>query len=340
MKADRLLSILLQLQARGRLTSQNLAKRLEVSMRTIHRDMEALSAAGVPVFALRGAQGGWKLDENWRTQVPGLDETELRAFLMAQPQVIGDRRLAAAAERGLGKLLAAMPSALREQAASMRQRLYVDATSWRSTPEDLLALPVIQDGVARDRKLSFVYAGRGYGGEPPRSGPRERIVDPLGLVVKGSTWYLVARSDKEPRTFRVSRISKAKLLNNSAERPAHFDLEKYWKESTRQFEKQLPGCEVVLRLKTDTAEELRKWIGVNAVRTAKPQRQGWTLARVVFDDDRHAQFVVQGLGASAEVVAPVDLRDRVLSSAAGVLRQGEAKRRGAEMRAGSKNGAG
>ena len=321
MKADRLLSILLQLQARGRLTSQQLAKRLEVSMRTIHRDMEALSTAGVPVFALRGSQGGWKLDENWRTQVPGLDETELRAFLMAQPQVIGDRRLAAAAERGLGKLLAAMPSALREQAASMRQRLYVDATAWRSAPEDLSALPLIQDAVARDRRLSFIYAGRGYGGEPPHSGPEERIVDPLGLVVKGSTWYLVARSNKEPRTFRVSRISTAKLLNTSAERPAQFDLEKYWKESTQQFEKKLPGCEVVLRLKTETAEELKKWIRVNAVRTAKPQRQGWTLAKVVFDDDRHAQFIVQGLGASAEVVAPLDLRDRVVTSAAAVLRQ-------------------
>src|ERR1700738_790072 len=117
MRADRLLSILLQLQARGRLTSHHLARQLEVSMRTIHRDMEALSAAGVPVFALRGAHGGWQLDENWRMQVPGLDETELRAFLMAQPQVIGDQRLAAAAERGLGKLLAAMPSTLREQAA-------------------------------------------------------------------------------------------------------------------------------------------------------------------------------------------------------------------------------
>jgi len=326
MRADRLLSILLQLQARGRLTSHQLAERLEVSMRTIHRDMEALSAAGVPVFALRGSQGGWKLDENWRTQVPGLDETELRAFLMAQPRVIGDRRLAAAAERGLGKLLAAMPSALRGQAASMRQRLYVDAAAWRSTPEDLSALPLIQDAVARDRKLSFVYAGRGYGGEPARSEPRERIVDPLGLVVKGSTWYLVARSKKEPRTFRVSRMSNAKLLNSSAERPAQFDLEEYWKESTRQFEKELPGCEVVLRLKAETAEELKRWIGVNAVRPEKPPRQGWILARVVFDDDRHAQFVVQGLGANAEVVAPVDLRDRVLSSAAAVLRQGESNR--------------
>jgi predicted DNA-binding transcriptional regulator YafY len=340
MKADRLLSILLQLQARGRLTSHQLARQQEVSMRTIHRDMEALSAAGVPVYALRGSQGGWQLDEDWRTQVPGLDETELRAFLMAQPQVVGDRRLAAAAERGLSKLLAAMPSALRKQAASMRQRLYVDAASWRSTPEDLPALPLIQDAVARDRKLSFVYAGKGYGGEPPRSGPQERIVDPLGLVVKGSTWYLVARSNKEPRTFRVSRISKVKLLNSSAERPAHFDLEKYWKESTQQFERKVPRYEVVLRLKAETAEELKKWISVNAVRPGKAQGKEWTLAKVAFDDDRHAQFVVQGLGASAEVIAPADLRDRVLASAAAVLRQDETERRCGGIRARSKNGVG
>src|SRR5437763_16356501 len=101
---------LLQLQANGRLPGREMAKRLEVSMRTVHRDMEALSAAGVPVFALRGAQGGWQLDEGWRTQVPGLDEAELRALLMSQPRVIGDVRLAAAAESALRKLMASLPA--------------------------------------------------------------------------------------------------------------------------------------------------------------------------------------------------------------------------------------
>jgi len=100
-RADRLLSILLLLQARGRLTGRELSRRLEVSPRTVHRDMEALSAAGVPVFALRGVRGGWQLDEGWRTRVPGLDEVELRALLMAQPRVVGDSRLARAAERAL-----------------------------------------------------------------------------------------------------------------------------------------------------------------------------------------------------------------------------------------------
>src|SRR6476646_1520605 len=110
MRADRLLSILLLLQSRGQLTGRELAKRLEVSERTLHRDMDALSAAGVPIFALRGARGGWQLDEGWRTQVPGLDEAELRALLMAQPRVIGDARLAAAAESALAKLLASLPN--------------------------------------------------------------------------------------------------------------------------------------------------------------------------------------------------------------------------------------
>src|SRR5262249_13011952 len=100
------------------MTGRAMAKRLEVSMRTVHRDMEAWSAAGVPVFAMRGAQGGWQLDEDWRTQVPGLDEAELRALLMSQPRVIGDARLAAAAESALGKLMASLPAAMRERAAS------------------------------------------------------------------------------------------------------------------------------------------------------------------------------------------------------------------------------
>src|SRR5215471_14617445 len=140
MKSERLLSALLLLQAYGRLTGRALAERLEVSMRTVHRDMEALSTAGVPVFALRGARGGWQLEEDWRTQVPGLDEAELRALLMAQPRVMGDT------------LLAALPSSLRERVASIRQRLYVDTTGWRGAAEDLAMLPIVQEAVSRDRK--------------------------------------------------------------------------------------------------------------------------------------------------------------------------------------------
>jgi len=220
MRADRLLSALLLLQAHGRLTSRELAKRLEVSERTMHRDMEALSASGVPVFAMRGSQGGWQLDEGWRTQVPGLDEAELRAFLMAQPQVVGDERLVRAAERALAKLTAALPVSLREKAASIRQRLHVDTTRWYGTIENLSRLPVVQDAVSRDRKLKIIYRRDGHE-------VAERIVDPLGLVAKGSVWYLVAHTPRGFRTYRVSRIEEATVLDQPCERPPDFDLPAY-----------------------------------------------------------------------------------------------------------------
>src|SRR5277367_1673288 len=137
MKSDRLLSTLMLLQAHGRLSTRELAERLEISQRTAHRDMESLSAAGVPILALRGAHGGWELAKGWRTKVPGLDEAELRALLMAQPSALGDPALAAAAERAFGKLMAALPGNLRTQAASIRARLHIDPTGWHPTSDDL-----------------------------------------------------------------------------------------------------------------------------------------------------------------------------------------------------------
>jgi predicted DNA-binding transcriptional regulator YafY len=253
MKSDRLLSALLLLQAHGRLSGRELAERLEVSTRTVHRDMEALSASGVPVYALRGAQGGWQLDEGWRTQFPGVDEVELRALLMAQPRVIGDSRLAAAAERALGKLMAAMPGGMRQRAASIRQRLYVDTAAWRGATEDLALLPMVQDAVTRDRKLRIEY--RKAGGE--RS---DRVVDPLGLVAKGSTWYLVAQTSAGLRTFRVSRIETAKISEKACERPAHFDLAEYWKASTERFqEERWQRVEVTLSLDPRAAAHVKRW---------------------------------------------------------------------------------
>ena len=177
MKSTRLLSVLMLLQAHGRLSSREIAERLEVSERTAHRDMEALSEAGVPVFALRGSQGGWELTKGWRTKVPGLDEAELRGLLMAQPSALGDPKLAAAAERAFGKLMAALPGNLRDQAASIRARLHIDPTGWRSSAEDISMLPVVQDAIARDVKLTFEYR-RADGDVAPRT------VDPYGVVCK------------------------------------------------------------------------------------------------------------------------------------------------------------
>jgi len=321
MKSDRLLSTILLLQSHGQLTGRELAERLEVSERTIHRDMDALSAAGVPVFALRGSRGGWKLEEAWRTQVPGLDEAELHALLMAQPRIVGDPRLAAAAERALGKLLASLPGHLRERAASIRQRLYVDTTGWRGGSEDLSMLPRVQDAVARDRKLRIRYAKARH--KPSEADEVafdtetvERIVDPLGLVAKGSAWYLVANGASGFRTYRVSRIEHAAVLEIAARRPASFELAVYWKNSTEEFRKILQRFEAVLRLHPRAARTMKMWHPTAVVADQLPQAipassEIWTTLRVQFDDEEQALFIVLGMGSRAQVVAPESLRRRI-----------------------------
>jgi predicted DNA-binding transcriptional regulator YafY len=308
MRADRLLSEILLLQARGRLSGREMAKRLEVSERTVHRDMEALSAAGVPVMALRGARGGWQLDEHWRTQVPGLDEAELRALLMAQPRLLGETRLASAAERALGKLVAALPDPLREKAASIRQRLHVDTTAWRGATEDLSMLPLVQDAVAHDRRLLILYRKPGEKKEERRP----RRVDPLGLVAKGSTWYLVANTPGGLRTFRVSRIASAKLLEQPAQRPASFDLAAYWASSTAKFQEGWRRFEAVLRVEPRAAEWIETWhIAKHEGQSSPTAVEGWRTMRVQFDHEKEALFMLLGLGARVEVVEPASLREQL-----------------------------
>lgn len=312
MKADRLLSLLLLLQARGRLTGRELARRLEVSPRTVHRDMEALGAAGVPVFALRGAHGGWQLDERWRTRVPGLDEAELQALLMAQPRVLGHARLARAAERALDKLLAALPVPLREQASSIQKRLHVDTTGWSGTPEDLSMLPVVQDAVSRDRRLAIRYwpAGRKAA---------ERIVDPMGLVAKGSTWYLVARTPGGLRTYRVSRIEHARLIDEAVERPADFDLAAYWNTAMEELRKGWERYEATLLLEPGAAASFQRWRTTPAAPAKVPNADGWVTVRAQFDDEEQACFVVLGLGPRVDVIEPASLRRRVAAGHAAAI---------------------
>ncbi len=319
LKADRLLSVLLLLQAHGQLSSRVLAERLAVSERTVHRDMDALSAAGVPVFALRGAQGGWHLDEEWRTRVPGLDEAELRALLMAQPRVIGDAPLAAAAERALAKLMAALPVALREKAVSIRRRLYVDATGWHGAEQNLAALPTLQEAVSGDRTVRIGYRQTGRDRV-------ERTIQPLGLVAKGMTWYLVAKTQNGLRTYRVSRIDDATILDARFERPATFDLAAYWKSSTEQFQSRRQYV-ATLCLEPGAAGIVRTWCRVQpGPAIGRQHPEGWITARVSFNDEADACFVILGLGPRVDIIGPATLRARVKAEVAAVaerLRQND-----------------
>jgi predicted DNA-binding transcriptional regulator YafY len=281
------------------------------------------------VFALRGSRGGWKLDEAWRTQVPALDEAELHALLMAQPRIVGDTRLAAAAERALGKLLASLPGRLREKAASIRQRLYVDTTAWRGGSEDLSALPVIQDAVARDRKLRIRYAKfrrRSNDADEVAIDAEtvERVVDPLGLIAKGNAWYLVANGVNGFRTYRVSRIESVVVLEVPAKRPANFDLAKYWRTSSEQFKQTWPRFEAILRLRPSAAREMKIWRTASELADAdSAQTSGddgkWTTLRVQFDDEEQAVFVILGMGSRVQVVAPASLKEAIRSELAAML---------------------
>jgi predicted DNA-binding transcriptional regulator YafY len=308
MKSDRLLSALLLLQARGRVTERELAERLEVSQRTVHRDMEALSAAHVPLSAVRGAQGGWELEKGWRTQVPGLDEGELRALLMAQPRALGHSRLAAAAESALNKLMAALPVPMQAQAAAMRERLHVDPTGWRGTGEDLSMLSAVQEAVAADRKLAFDYT-RADGQKAPRT------VEPLGVVAKGLTWYLVARGATGIRTYRVSRMEAVTVLASKFERPAKFDLAAHWKESTAKLGELRGGFEVTLRLTVGAVRRLSEW---GIAHAAEEQCEGWVKLKASFDTEGEAKFLVLGLGSRAQVISPASFKRLIFEEASAV----------------------
>jgi len=315
-RADRLLTILLLLQVHGRLTSRQLAERLEVSRRTVHRDMEALSAAGVPVYALRGAGGGWVLPADFRTDLTGLHEAEVRAMFLAQPpRVLADLGLRGAAEAGLAKLLAALPAGSQPEAERMRQRIHVDATSWRGGGEPMPCLRLVQEAVWRDRRLEIGY--RRAGGEVV-----DRVVDPLGLVAKGGAWYLLAGVEEGTRTYRVSRIARATLLDRPAHRPPGFDLAAAWEASQRRFEAELPRYRVRLRVRAERARqvwELGHWSRVEAVGEA--DGDGWCEASVRFQFREDAARALLPLGEAAEVIEPGEVREDMIDAATAILRR-------------------
>ncbi|RXH56434.1 helix-turn-helix transcriptional regulator [Granulicella sibirica] len=306
MKADRLLSALMLLQAHGRLSSRELAERLEISVRTAHRDMEALCVAGIPVSAMRGYKGGWELERGWRTKVPGLDEHELRALLMAQPNTLGDPQMVAAAERAYSKLLAAMPGAMRMRAASIQARLHIDSSGWRPHSEDLSSLPAVQDAVAADAKMTFLYT-KADGTTGPRT------VDPLGIVCKQGVWYLVARASAGLRTYRVGRMRDAVALPLTFERPADFDLGRYWKNSMVRLDPTEQRYTARLAMEVAAALHLRRWCSITTA--ALPDgtliSDGFEVVDVVFESFAQAHFVTLGYGPRAYVIGPEELRTKV-----------------------------
>jgi predicted DNA-binding transcriptional regulator YafY len=310
MRADRLLSILMLLQVHSRLTARELAERLEVSERTIHRDMDALSSAGVPVVAERGKSGGWGLLEQYQTTLTGLNLAEIQALFVPKPaHLLADLGWGQAFEAALLKLLAALPAANRQQAEVVSQRIHVDPTGWHHWEEEMSAFPVLQTAIWQERQVFLSYK-RGNGE------PVERWVNPLGLVAKGSVWYLVAAAQDEVRSYRISRVQKAVLTDAPCLRPMGFNLADYWQQSMVEFKASLPSYRAVVRV----APEVIAWLRYGGYfarveQIGVPDADGWVPVTLRFDIEKAACGYVLGFGAQMEVLEPPELRDRVVQAA-------------------------
>ena len=309
MRASRLLSLLMLLQSRGRVSAQALAQALEVSVRTIHRDVDELSAAGVPIWADRGRLGGFQLQPGWRTRVDGLTAPEAQAmFLGGLPGPAAELGLGEAMASAQLKLLAALPEGWREDARRVSARFHLDPIDWYRGPSATDHLPAIAQAVWSERRLSMRYES--WKGEVRRS------VDPLGLVLKAGVWYLAARVGNGVRTYRLSNILELDVGDESFERPTDFDLAAWWLAATRRFEKELTVDTAQLRVSTAGMKALRDLgaaVAQAAEASASPADEaGWRRVTIPIESVAHAAQQVLRLGAQAEVLKPAALRRELL----------------------------
>jgi predicted DNA-binding transcriptional regulator YafY len=315
-----LLALLLLLQTRGRMTAQELAAELEVSVRTVYRDVESLGASGVPVYADRGPTGGYQLLDGYRTRLTGLSADEAESlFLAGLP--------GPAAELGLGtvlataelKLLAALPPQLRDRAGRLRERFHLDPTGWFYSDEQTPHLAAVAAAIWEQRAIRVRYLRAG------RSGEVTRMLEPLGVVLKGGAWYLVARASGQDRTYRVGRILELEPLNQHFERPERFDLANFWETWSESFEARMYRGEAVIKL-SPRGREMLPYLAAPAVNRAveesadSPDRDGWVRATIPIESREHASGELLRLGAGVEVLAPLELRARIAETVASLAR--------------------
>jgi predicted DNA-binding transcriptional regulator YafY len=268
----------------------------------------------IPVVAERGAGGGWRLVEEYRTNLTGLNAAEIQALFLTQPpRLLADLGLEKAADAALIKLLAALPSISRRGAEYASQRVYVDIGGWRQSEDDVSLLPTLQAAVWQERKLQLSYA-RGDGAAV------ERLVDPLGLVAKGSLWYLIAAVDGDLRTYRVSRVRGATITEAPCVRPEGFDLAAYWEQSSAQFKANLPRYPAVLRVDPAILPRMRSESRYTRIEHVDPPgADGWVRLDMRFEVLHNACEYVLSYGTQIEVLEPPELRELVIRSAEAIV---------------------
>jgi predicted DNA-binding transcriptional regulator YafY len=312
-RSDRLLSILMLLQARGRVSATDLAGRLEVAVRTIYRDVEALSAAGVPVYTERGRHGGIELLPGYRTDMTGLTRDEARAlFVLTTQGPHADLGLQAALRSALAKVMTALPEPFRPSATATSQRVLVDPAGWMRAPDPPRQLATLQAGVFADRRLRLRYR---HTGQPTARG---YTVDPYGLVCKGGTWYLVADHRGRPLLLRVSRVESASVTATPVRRRPDADLAGEWERLRRQVEDKPNPVRVVVRVRREVVDMFCRVHAQHLAGSAPPGGQegsDWIEIELRLRGVAAARPLV-AFGADLQVVSPPEVRAELATVAA------------------------
>ena len=316
MRASRLVNLLLLLQSRGGLTASELARELEVSVRTIHRDVEELSAAGVPIFAERGPLGGIRLVDGYRTRLTGMTADEAEAlFLSGRPGPAAQLGLGTVVAAAQLKVMAALPPELRSRASRLVQRFHLDAASWYQASEPVPHLATLAAAVWDGQAIRIHYE-RG-------DSTVERVIAPLGIVLKGGVWYVVAQTDGQIRTYRVARVHDARPLDERVVRPDGFDLAAYWAESSAAYEQATPTITVDVRIARDRLWRLGSVFGRSAVDAAERLEAGdppeLIRLRMTLAWPDEAPGLLLAVGPSLEVLEPREVREKVVRLAERVV---------------------
>jgi predicted DNA-binding transcriptional regulator YafY len=305
------------------MTTRELAAHLEVSERTICRDMEALSAAGIPVYADRGPLGGWTLSDGYRTRLTGMTQQELLSLLLARPSgALKDLGIGSDFESAFRKVLAASPESLREYAGKLQERIHIDGTAWHARLDPVPYLAAVQEAVWNCRKLAIQYSLPSHSGGADAAGQNEGgfegVVCPLGLVAKRSIWYVVAQTGADTVFYRVSRLLEVRVLDETFERPAGFDLAGYWEQAAEQFAASRWTCRVRLRVKEEMLPHLPPERRARLV-TSRTLPDGWIEAEIEFRTWGEARATAFALGPNAEVLEPAELRAELLEAAKAIV---------------------
>ena len=301
MRAERLVALLFTLYSKRNATVAELARTLDVSERTMHRDIAALRDSGVPLWTEPGRHGGVRLVDGWRTHLDGLTSREAVAmFAMGVPQALAELGLGTAMSAAHAKLFATLPTALREQAQTVAQRFHLDAPGWFRPADDVEHLAAIAKAVWEQRRIEISYGRRDH--------TVRRTLQPLGIVLKAGVWYLVAEVDGDLRTYRVARIHAVAATDQRFDRPPDFDLVAWWTRSSAQFEQSLRTVSVQIRLSPAGVRALPSVLDAAAVsalaRAGTAAQDGWTDVTVELEETPIAAAQLIPLGDEVEVVAP------------------------------------